>query len=116
MNSTQAVERFVPDAPVACVLSKVSSTPGLGLVRAVSLCGTSGAAPAVVECASPGEIAGVTPDKDTPTPCGSAPALEADSPISGDDDASSSDEDASASADDAPAVVDDFSSSRTLFA
>ena len=39
----------------------------------------------VVECASPGEISGVIPVKDTPTSCGSAPALDDDSPISGDD-------------------------------
>ena len=57
---------------------------------------------------------GVTPDKDTPTSCGSAPALNDDSPISGDDDACSDDEDAPAPVDDAPAVVDDFSSSRRL--
>ena len=35
-NSTHVVGGFVPDASVACVLSKVSSTLGLGLVLAVS--------------------------------------------------------------------------------
>ena len=60
----------------------------------------SGAAPVVVECASPGVIAGLIPVKDTPTSCGSDPALDDDSPISGDDDAS--------------AVVDNFASSRKL--
>ena len=66
-------------------------------------------------CTSPGEIAGVAPDKDTPASCGGYPALGIDSPISGDDDASSFYEDAPAPVDDAPAVVDDFSSSRRLF-
>ena len=98
-----------PDAPVACVLSKVSSSLGLGLVLAVPRCGTSGAAPVVVQCASPGVLAGVIPvTKDAPTSCGSAPALDDDSPISGDDEASSSNEDAPAPVDDAPAVVDNF--------
>ena len=36
VSSTQAVGGFVPDAPVACVLSKVSSTLGLGFVLSVS--------------------------------------------------------------------------------
>ena len=33
---THVVGEVVPDAPVACVLSKLSSTLGLGLVLAVS--------------------------------------------------------------------------------
>ena len=90
VNSTQAVGGFFPDVPVACMLSKVSSTLGLGLVLAVSWCVTSGAAPAVVECASPGVIADVIPVNDTSTSCGSAPPVGDDSPISDDDDASSS--------------------------
>ena len=107
---------FASDAPpVVCVLSKVSSTLGLSLALAISGCGTSGATPAVVECTSTGEITGVAPDKDTPISCGSAPALDGDSSISGDDDALSSDKDAPAPVDDAPAVVDDFSSSRRMF-
>ena len=116
---------FVPDASVACVLSNPRlfdwvlywrSRDGVHLVLAVSRCGTSSTAPAVVECASPGVIAGVIPVKDTPTSCASSPALDDESPISGDDNAFSSNGDAPASVDNAPAVVDDFSSSRRLFA
>ena len=97
---THFVGGVVFDAPVACVLSKVSSTLGLGLVVSVSPCGTFGTAPGLVECASPGVLAGVTSVKATPTSCGSAPALDYDSPVSGDDDAS--------------AVVDNVCSSRRL--
>ena len=61
-------------------------------------------------------MAGVTTDKGTPTSCRNAPALDVDSPISGDDEASSSDVDDPAPVDDAPAVVGDCSSSRLLFA
>ena len=92
----RVVEEDIPDS-------------GFGIVLAVSWCGTSGAAPAVVEYAPPGEIAGEAPDKDTPISCGSASDLDEDSLISGDDGASSADGDAPASVDDAPAVVDDFS-------
>ena len=59
---------------------------------AVHRCG-----PAVVECTSLGEIAGVTPVKDTPASGGHSPARDHESPISGDDDASSSDEDVTVS-------------------
>ena len=86
VNSTQAVGGFFPDIPVACMLSKVLDWVFL----AVSWCVTSGAAPAVVECASPGVIADVIPVNDTSTSCGSAPPVGDDSPISGDDNASSS--------------------------
>ena len=59
---------------------------------AVHRCG-----PAIVECTSLGEIAGVNPVKGTPASCGHSPARDDDSPISGHDDASSSDEDVTVS-------------------
>ena len=83
------------DAPLLCVLSKVSLTLELGLALAVSCCGTFGASPGEVKgatpgeaaCATPGEIKNVTPDDDdTPASCrSSVPDSEDESPGPGDE-------------------------------
>lgn len=52
-----------PDAPMARVLSKASSTFGLRLVQEVSSCDASGATPAGVDGVVPGEKAGATPSE-----------------------------------------------------
>ena len=50
-----------PDALLACVLSKVSSTLGLGVVQVVLSCSASGVIPAEVEDSTPGEAADAPP-------------------------------------------------------
>ena len=51
---TDIAEGSAPDARLACMLLKVSPAHGMGLIAAVSCCGTYGATPAEVEGATPG--------------------------------------------------------------
>ena len=128
-KSTDVAERSTPDFPLACVLLKVSPALGLGLVVAVSCCGTSGATPTEAEGATPGEAVGETPDEikvvapdddNIPASCGGVPASDDGvavpdqiSPVPGDDtpvpadDAPVSVEASSARGDDAPAPGED---------